>query len=128
VILVDTSVWVDHLRRGDAGLTRLLEAGAVLCHPWVVGELALGRLDGRDEVLGLLSRLATCVVASSTELLTLIERFQLMGRGIGYVDVQLLAATKLTANATLWTRDKKLAAAATDVGVTADPALIGPDT
>ncbi|MGS0686569.1 type II toxin-antitoxin system VapC family toxin [Nakamurella sp. GG22] len=127
MILVDTSVWVDHLRRGDPGLARLLEAGAVLCHPWVVGELALGRLDRRDEILGLLTRLPTCTVASPTEVLVLVDRFRLMGRGIGYVDVQLLAATKLTPDATLWTHDKKLAAAATDLGVAADPALIGTD-
>ncbi len=123
MILVDSSVWTDHLRRGDPTLTRLLDASAVLCHPWVVGELALGRLQARDEVLGLLARLPTSTVASPTEMLVLIQRWQLMSRGIGYFDVQLLAATTLTPDATLWTHDKRLAGAAAVIGIEAHPAL-----
>jgi predicted nucleic acid-binding protein len=115
VILVDSSVWVDHLRRGEPRLERLLDQGLVLTHPWVVGEIALGTLRRRQEVLGLLSALPQAPVAEPTEILVLVEGERLMGRGIGYVDVQLLAAAKL-ASSRLWTRDRRLAAAAEALG------------
>lgn len=124
MILVDTSIWVDHLRVGDRRLQRLLEAGSVLSHPWVVGELALGHLRQRQEVIGLLSSLPTATVATPTEMIVFIERHQLMGRGIGYVDVQLLAATKLTGDTRLWTRDKHLGASATQLGLDVGPAAL----
>jgi len=121
VILVDTSIWIDHLRAGHLTLAHLLEYGSVLGHPWVVGELALGHLSQRQEILGLLNSLPQAAVATPTEILTFIERHELHGLGIGYVDVQLLAATQLTPGAGLWTNDKRLAAAAARLGLVVDP-------
>lgn len=117
MILVDTSVWVDHLRNGDSELTARLEAGEVLSHPFVIGELALGNLRQREIILGALSELPAAVVASDTEVLTLIERQPLHGLGIGYVDAHLLASALLTPDASLWTRDTRLGNAATRIGL-----------
>lgn len=121
MILVDTSVWVDHLRAGDQHLRRLLEGGAVLAHPWVVGELSLGRLQRRSEVLGLLGGLPAAAVVTPVEMLVFVERFELMGRGIGFVDAQLLASARLAGDVLLWTRDRRLAACAADLGQSFDP-------
>ncbi|MGH9165667.1 MAG: type II toxin-antitoxin system VapC family toxin [Acidimicrobiales bacterium] len=112
MILVDTSIWIEHLRNGNATLRRLLERGAVFAHPWVVGELSLGNLSRRAEVLGLLRGLPRATVVTPDEVLGVVEHYQLIGLGIGYVDVQLLAAAKVTAGTALWTGDKRLAAAA----------------
>jgi predicted nucleic acid-binding protein len=112
VILVDTSVWIDHLRSGNGALTHLLDSGAVLSHPWVAGEVALGSLRNRDEIIGLLLALPQATQANHDEVLQLIARESLYGTGIGYVDAQLLAATRLTPSALLWTRDKRLLAVA----------------
>jgi len=111
VILVDTSIWIDHLRSGDAHLITLLGDGNVLGHPWVVGELALGQLSHRDEVLNLLRNLPQASVATEDEVMTLIDHDQLFGVGIGYVDAHLLASARLS-GARLWTRDKRLRATA----------------
>lgn len=108
MILVDTSVWVDHLRRGDAGLVDLLERSSVVMHPFVVGEIACGSLSDRESILELLQDLPPAVVADSDEVLQFIERHVLHGKGIGYVDVHLLASVALTEGAKLWTRDMKL--------------------
>ncbi len=116
MILVDTSIWVDHLRAGDPRLVALLEDGQVLAHPWVTGELALGRLSRRDEVIGLLNNLPRASVASDVEVLALIDNQHLSGLGIGYVEAHLLAATMLTAGCRLWTRDRRLAAVAAQHG------------
>jgi predicted nucleic acid-binding protein len=116
LILVDTSVWVDHLRGGDAQLADLLERGAVVMHPFVVGEIACGNLRDRSSVLELLQDLPNAVVAEGEEVLGFIERFALHGKGMGYVDVHLLASVALTQGAMLWTRDKRLRAAATGLG------------
>lgn len=115
MILVDTSVWIDHLRQADAVLARLLAEGRVLAHPFVVGELACGNLANRREILGLLAALPAAPVASDRETLTFIERQRLMGRGIGYVDVHLLAAAALTGDACLLTRDRRLATVAAEL-------------
>jgi predicted nucleic acid-binding protein len=112
VILVDTSIWVDHLRTGDRRLAALLEAGRVLGHPFVIGELALGRLDQRTLVLGALADLPQARVATDREVLDFIELHSLDGKGLGYIDVHLLAAARLTEDAAIWTRDKRLQAAA----------------
>ena len=112
MILADTSVWVDHLRAGDKALAALLDAGMVLAHPFVIGELALGNLRQREIVLKALADLPPAGVATDAEVLHLIERHALSGRGIGYIDAHLLAAVKLTAGAELWTHDKRLHAAA----------------
>jgi predicted nucleic acid-binding protein len=116
VIIVDTAVWIDHLREGDTKLAALLEHGRVLAHPWVTGELALGSLRDRAEVLRLLDELPQAPVATPVELLAFIGDHELYGVGIGYVDAQLLAATML-AGAALWTRDRRLRAAADGLGV-----------
>jgi predicted nucleic acid-binding protein len=121
VILVDTSIWVDHFRAGDAVLADLLESSTVLGHPWVTGELALGRLGERRQLLQLLDSLPQAEVATPAEVAMSIEAHPLHGLGIGYVDAQLLAATRLTPQARLWTRDKRLAAAAARHGLLTEP-------
>lgn len=112
MILVDTSVWVEHLRAGVAALAAALEQGIVLTHPFVLGELACGNLKNRSEVLRLLADLPRAPIATDAEALNFIEKRTLMGRGIGYIDVHLLASVVLAGTARLWTRDKRLAAVA----------------
>lgn len=102
----------------------MLERGAALGHPWVVGELALGHLSRRREVLGLLSRLPAAKVVTPDEILRFVDDHQLMGLGVGYVDVQLLAATLITPGARLWTVDRRLAAAASQLGLAVDPDVL----
>ncbi|MDP1697444.1 MAG: type II toxin-antitoxin system VapC family toxin [Xanthomonadaceae bacterium] len=114
MILVDTSIWIDHLRAGDSVLTRLLETGRVLAHPLVIGELALGHLHQRQQILDALHDLPKATVATDVEVLAFIDRQQLAGLGIGYVDVHLLASVQLTPDAQLWTRDKRLHAVASE--------------
>lgn len=116
MILVDTSVWVDHLRKGDQGLAMLLAANRVLMHTFVVGELACGNLHQRDKVLALLKGLPRAAVATDDEVLFFIERHALMGRGLGYVDMHLLASVALQGSARLWTKDKRLGAMAVTLG------------
>ena len=116
MILVDTSVWIDHLRRGDAHLMATLLAGHVLIHPWVIGEIACGILRERGQMLDLLRSLPLSPVAIEDEVLFFIEQYALMGRGIGYVDIHLLASAQL-AGARLWTRDKRLVVVANELGV-----------
>jgi predicted nucleic acid-binding protein len=105
MILVDTSVWVDHLRKGEQGLAALLTASNVLMHPFVVGELACGNLHQRKEVLALLRDLPRAAIATDDEVLLFIEQHTLMGRGLGYIDAHLLASVALQGTARLWTRD-----------------------
>jgi predicted nucleic acid-binding protein len=116
VILADTSVWVDHLRRGNARFPELLRARAIVCHPFVIGELALGYLNPRESILQDLQDLPRCVIASDDEVLHLIGRHGLHGRGIGYVDAHLLAAVRITAGSALWTFDKRLHSVAVELG------------
>lgn len=111
MILVDTSVWVFHLRRGDSRLRKLLVEGRVLCHRFVIGELACGDLDNRSEILGLLQALPTTPSVDEDEILSFIEQRQLMGTGLGLVDVHLLASA-LLARALLWSVDRRLQSAA----------------
>lgn len=108
MILVDSSIWIDHLRDTDPDLAALLNRGEVLAHGFVIGELALGNLRQRGEILRLLGELPQAVIATEAEVLHFIDANQLGGTGIGYVDVHLLASTRLSANARLWTRDKRL--------------------
>jgi hypothetical protein len=110
-VLVDTSVWVDHLRRRNPGLALRLELGQVRCHPFVIGELACGNLRRRDEILSLLSELPQVPIAEHEEVLVFVESNRLVGTGLGWVDVHLLASAAL-ASLPLWTRDRRLAAAA----------------
>jgi predicted nucleic acid-binding protein len=117
VILVDTSIWVDYLRRGDASLVAMLESGRVCTHPLIVGELACGNIKARKDILHLLRKLPTLPSANDDEVLFFIERHQLMGQGIGYIDAHLLAATAMAGSARLWTRDKRLATIADKLGL-----------
>jgi predicted nucleic acid-binding protein len=116
LILADTSVWVDHLHKTDALMAARLAAGEILCHPFVVGELALGRIPERAKVLGELERLPRARIAFDEEVIDFIDRWSLVGRGVGYVDAHLLVAARLTHGATLWTRDKRVAAVAQTLG------------
>jgi predicted nucleic acid-binding protein len=116
VILVDTSVWIDHWRTGDECLTQLLNAGQVLAHSFVTGELALGNLLQREAVLTALLDLPQAVVATDDEVLRFIAEQGLAGSGIGYVDAHLLASAILTPGSRLWTRDKRLLRASTRLG------------
>jgi len=120
MILVDTSIWIDHLRASDQQLTQLLEAGQVLAHPFVIGELALGNLRNRDAVLGALQDMPQAAVATEPEVLRFIGEKGLFGLGIGYIDAHLLAAVLLTPGSLLWTRDKRLLAASSRLSIAAN--------
>lgn len=117
MILVDTAVWIGHLRDHDPRLAGLLDAGAVLAHPWVTGELALGSLRNRVEILRLLDDLPQATIATPAEVRELVEQHKLFSLGIGYLDAQLLADTMLAADAALWTRDRRLRSAAERLGM-----------
>lgn len=116
MVLVDTSVWVTHFRRGEDALKALLEEGKVACHPCIIGELACGNLANRTEILGLLQALPQATVAEHEEVLRFLEINRLMGAGLGYVDVHLLASARLT-SVHLWTEDAKLHDAAEKLGI-----------
>ena len=118
ITLADTSVWVDHLRHDRHGLASLLEQNAVLCHPFVVGELACGSLADRDRLLRLLSALPRAMVVEHEEVMRLVGDRRIHGRGLGWIDMHLLASSILEKCA-LWTLDKRLEAAATELGVPA---------
>ena len=115
MILADTSVWVDHLRRRDACVRTALEANEICIHPMVIGELASANLRNRT-ILAHLQLLPQATVAIHDEAVAMIEQHKLMGGGVGFVDVHLLASAKLS-KASLWTRDKRLAAIAEEFGV-----------
>jgi predicted nucleic acid-binding protein len=121
LILVDTSVWIDHLRADNAALKRLLNAGRVLMHPFIIGELALGRMRQRETILAALSDLPHAELATDPEVLGFIDREALFGRGIGYVGAHLLASVRLTAGAQLWTRDARLRDVGEELGLAMTP-------
>ena len=114
--LVDTSVWVDHFRHGNAALARLLEHGEVVSHPFVIGELSLGSLKRRGEVLELLMALPAATMVVHEEAMRLIHRHTLFGTGLGWVDVHILASA-LVDQLPLWTLDRRLSTAARALGV-----------
>lgn len=116
MVLVDTSIWVDHLRAKDETLVRLLEQGQVGIHPMIIGELACGHLRHREALLGLWQCLPQVLEASHDEVLHYLHSQQLMGKGIGWVDLHLLTSVRLTPNAWLWTRDKRLQMVAESLG------------
>ena len=118
MILVDTSVWVDHLRVGNARLRGLLLEEVVHCHPFVIGEVACGSLGSRSEVIGLMSGLPMAAVVDNEGVLRLIESRRLYGRGIGWIDAHLLAAA-IASGVQLWTNDKRLRSIAEDLKVAA---------
>ena len=117
MILIDTSVWIEHLRTGDRELAHLLDADQALVHPFVIGELACGNLARRQEVLAMLQDLPALPAAEDSEVLYFIGRNRLMGLGIGYIELHLLAAVALAPPARLWTRDKRLEAVADRLGL-----------
>jgi predicted nucleic acid-binding protein len=116
MVLVDTSVWISHLREGNARLADLLNDGMVLCHAFVLGELACGNLKERSTILSYLELLPTSIEAEDKEVLSFIEDKRLMGKGLGYVDIHLLASVLLT-GVSLWTLDKKLIRAADSLNI-----------
>jgi predicted nucleic acid-binding protein len=121
MILVDSSVWIDHLRHGNRELSALLDANVVLCHPFVIGELACGQLGDRDAFLGALAELPTTPVATHDEALAFLHRHRLPGRGIGWVDAHLLASAHLAGRAPLYTRDRRLGGIAAELGLGMPP-------
>lgn len=114
MVLVDTSVWINHLRDGHRHLERLLLEGDVVCHSHIIGELACGNLKNRNEIISLLQALPMASIAEFPEFLHFIEHNKLSGKGIGFVDVHLLASARLN-QVLLWTADKRLKAAASDL-------------
>jgi hypothetical protein len=116
MVLADTSVWVDHLRGGNAGLARLLDLGEVVCHPHVIGELACRNLRQRGEILGLLQSLPRAPEASQEEVLAFLAQRTLHGRGLGWIDAHLLASAKLMP-CELWTLDRSMHAAAASLAL-----------
>ena len=120
MVLVDTSVWISHLRDGNADLATLLNDGRVLCHPLIVGELACGNLKDREVILSSLQLLTMVIEADHKEVLAFIEKNRLMGKGLGYVDLHLIASAILT-GVSFWTLDKKLAQAAERLHVKFEP-------
>lgn len=119
MILVDTSVWIDHIGAADPMLITLLGEERVLAHPYVIGEISLGSLRDREVVLGALRDLPSAPVATPEETFYLIERERLFNRGIGFVDASLVASARLRPGATLWTRDKRLKKVADELGLCA---------
>lgn len=115
MVLVDTSVWIDHLCSTNTGLIKLLDSGRVLMHPMVMGELACGNLQNRHVLLSLLDKLPKAVEATHSEALHCLEHNRLMGKGAGWIDIHLLASVMLTADASLWTKDRRLRAIAEDL-------------
>jgi len=112
VILADTSIWIDHFRSADAELRRIIEDDRLLCHPCVIGELALGSLRDRSDVIAFLSAQRGAVVATHDEIMIMIDRHGIFSMGIGYTDAHLLASVLLDHKVSLWTKDKRLRAAA----------------
>jgi predicted nucleic acid-binding protein len=118
-LLADTSIWIDHFRRTDARLEEFLDRGDVVMHPFVIGELLLGHVPRIAEMIEDLKSLPRANVASVDEVLEFIARRKLPGSGIGYMDAHLLAAAALTPEAAVWTRDKRLLAAAKSLALAA---------
>ena len=117
MILADTSVWIEHLFRSEPILKERLQGGEIVMHPFVVGEIALGRMKRRAQILRDLADVPAIPPASSDEVLRLIERWDLAAAGVGYVDVHLLASALMTPHVTIWTFDKRLADVAVRLGV-----------
>lgn len=117
MILVDTSVWIDHLRKGDDLLVSLLNSAQVSTHPFIIGELACGTLRNRDIFLSLIQQIPELKPAMHEEVLYFIESNRLMGRGVGYIDIHLLASLALNKHTFLWTRDKRLGVLADELGL-----------
>jgi len=115
--LVDTSVWINHFRKSDTALIDALNENLVYCHPFVIGELALGSIKDREIITGLLNELPPAVVADDGEVMQMIETHRLFGKGLGYIDAHLLASALISGKLNLWTADKRLDASANKLGV-----------
>ena len=120
MVLVDTSVWVLHLREGNIGLKRLLNDGDVACHPFIIGELACGNLKNRYEILSFLQALPVATQVEHEDVMQFVENYRLMGKGLGYIDVHLLASSLLT-EVPIWTLDKKLNEVSVEEGLGVKP-------
>ena len=118
MVLVDTSIWIDHLRKPEPGLIHLLESEEVMIHPFIIGELACGTLQNREVLLYNLGKLPRVPLANDIEVHAMIENRGLMGKGVGYLDMHLLATVLLGQGVRLWTRDRKLAVIADELSVT----------
>jgi len=116
MVLVDTNIWINHFRKSASALVDLLNQGSVACHPFVIGELACGNLKNRKEILSLFQSLPSAIVVEDNEVLEFVESRKLMGKGLGLVDIHILASAVLS-DVPLWTGDKRLAQAAADLGV-----------
>ena len=121
MILVDTSIWIDHFRYDDAELRKIINDDQLLCHRFVVGELALGSVRERAAVLAFLAAQREAMIATHAEVMTVIDRHSIFSMGIGYTDAHLLTSTLLDRRSSLWTRDKRLAAAAQKVDAALHP-------
>jgi predicted nucleic acid-binding protein len=119
IVLADTSIWIDHFRRGDLKLAHFLDRGDVVMHPFVIGELALGHVPKIAEMIDDLQTIPKAIVANADEVLKLIADRKLSGSGIGYVDAHLLAAATLAPETLVWTRDKRLRAVAQSLSLAA---------
>jgi len=119
MVLVDTSVWVSHLRYGSSRLKELLLEGNVACHPFIIGELACRNLKNRKEIITLMKALPMAIEAGHEEVLSFIGNHGLMGKGLGYIDVHLLASALLS-GVSLWTKDEQLRKAAGKLGVSSE--------
>ncbi len=117
MILVDTSVWIDLLRSGDAQLSALLNQSAAVMHPMVLGELVCGNLHNRKAIIALWHNLPQLAAVTDAEALYFLDQNTLWGRGIGYIDLHLLASVSMCTDASLWTRDKRLLKAAQEIGL-----------
>ena len=121
MLLVDSGIWIDHLREADPAVEQALLAGEVLGHPFVTGEIAMGSLKDRGAVIESLQHLAQAQLASDEEVLALVEQRRLFSLGLGWIDAHLLASTLLTRDARLWTRDRRLREAAERLAVARGP-------
>ncbi len=116
MVLVDTNIWINHFRKTDKNLVAVLNLGSVACHPFIIGELAAGNLKNRVEILSLFKSLPPTPVVEPDEYLAFVESQQLMGKGLGFVDIHILASAVLS-GVPLWTGDKRLAKCADDLGI-----------
>lgn len=122
-VLVDSSVWVGHFKQRNEQLVRLLELGWVMCHPYVVAEVACGTPPGRKAIIAMLAQLECTPVATQDELLALLETRQLFGRGCGFVDISLIASALLSENIKIWTQDKRLEVLTAELRISYRPTL-----
>ena len=116
MILVDTSIWIDHFNKSDFDLIKLLNSGKVCIHPFIIGELSCGNISNRKEILTLLKALPEVESALNEEVFSLIENKKLYGNGLGFIDVHLLASALIN-GVNIWTRDKTLKKTATNLDI-----------